>query len=131
MIKALIFTMAIAGGGPEHIGYETSAYQGKWYVASHEQTRKCIMWRESRFNYRAANKSSSARGAYQFLDSQWRSSLVWMLLKEHKEKRKELKALKGKPIHEWSRYWQDAAFWTAWRKGEGRNHWALQGNQCW
>lgn len=131
MLESLVFTAVIAGGGPAHIGYEPSEYQGKWYVQNHEETRRCIMWRESRFNYRAANKTSSARGAYQFLDSQWRDSLVWMLLPEHKDQRKELNSMRDQPIHEWSRYWQDAAFWVAWRKGEGRHHWSLQGKECW
>ena len=70
-------------------GFEPSLYQGKWYDKKWESTRKCIMWRESRFDYRAANKSSSARGAYQFLDSQWRVSLTHMLMPEHKDGRKK------------------------------------------
>jgi hypothetical protein len=46
-------------------------------------------------------------------------------------KAKEIKSLREKPIHHWSRYYQDRAFWTAWRKGKGKHHWSLQGNQCW
>lgn len=131
MIESLVFAAVIAGGGPEHIGYEQSHYRGKWYVKEHEPIRECIMWRESRHNYRAANRSSSARGAYQFLDRAWRVSLTYMLMPEHKHKKKEVKQLRKKPIHEWDRYWQDAAFWVAWRKGGGRHHWSLQGSQCW
>jgi len=129
MLTSIILT-AVLATSPAHIGYETSAYKGKWYVAGHESVRKCIMWRESRFNYRAANKKSSARGAYQFLDRSWRKGLVWMMLDEG-GKAKEIKSLRGKPIHHWSRYYQDRAFWTAWRKGKGKHHWSLQGNQCW
>jgi len=116
------------------MGYMPSLYRGQWYSARWEQTRKCIMYRESRHNYRAANKSSSARGAYQFLDSQWRNGLVWMMLDESKEKRDGLrdsiKKLRNKPIHAWSRYFQDRAFFTAWRNGAGKKHWALQGSRC-
>ena len=130
MMSAILLTAVIAGGAPAHIGYEPSEYRGKWYVSQHEGIRKCIMWRESRFNYKAANKSSSARGAYQFLDRAWRDGLVWMMLKEGGDK-KEMDALRDKPIHHWSRYYQDRAFWTAWRKGEGKKHWSLPGKQCW
>lgn len=111
-------------------GYAPSLYRGKWYHPRWEDERKCIMRRESRFNYRAANHSSSARGAYQFLDRQWRDGLVWMMLKEGGNK-KEIRALRSKPIHHWNRYYQDRAFFTAWRHGQGRHHWSLPGMQCW
>jgi muramidase (phage lysozyme) len=116
------------------MGYQPSLYRGQWYSARWEQARKCIMNRESRHNYQAANKSSSARGAYQFLDSQWRDGLVWMMLEESKEQKDGLQSsireLRNKPIHSWSRYYQDRAFFTAWRDGAGRQHWALQGSRC-
>ena len=111
-------------------GYEESLYQGKWYHKKWEKSRKCIMQRESRFNYKAANSSSSARGAYQFLDSQWRESLTHMLMPEHKNRRDEVLDLRKKPIHKWSRYWQDAAFFTAWRHSEGKHHWHYPGQNC-
>ncbi len=111
-------------------GFEPSLYQGKWYKKKWEDNRKCIMHRESRFNYKAANKSSSARGAYQFLDSQWRVSLTHMLIPEHKDRKKEVRSLRKKPIHKWNRYWQDAAFYTVWRHGKGRNHWYYPGSNC-
>jgi len=107
------------------IGYEVSAYQGKWYSAKWEPVRKCIMQRESRHNYRAKNRSSSASGAYQFLDSQWRDSLVWILRRDTaKPHRYKLEKLREIPINKWPRYYQDQAFWTVWRKGAGRHHWA-------
>jgi len=116
------------------MGYKPSLYRGKWYSPRWENTRKCIMHRESRHNYKAANKSSSARGAYQFLDSQWRDGLVWMMLEESKESKDglsdEIKKLRTKPIHAWSRYYQDRAFFTAWRHSAGKKHWALQGSNC-
>jgi uncharacterized protein YneF (UPF0154 family) len=116
------------------MGYRVSLYRGKWYSPRWENTRKCIMQRESRHNYRAANKTSSARGAYQFLDRQWRDGLVWMMLKESKKYEdgldESIKSLRNKPIHAWSRYYQDRAFFTAWRNGAGKKHWALQGSRC-
>ena len=111
------------------IGYAPSLYRGKWYKEEWEDERKCIMQRESRFNYKAANKTSSARGAYQFLDSQWRDGLVWMMLEEGGNK-KEIKSLRNKPIHKWNRYYQDRAFFTAWRHGDGKKHWYYPGSKC-
>ena len=115
-------------------GFEPSLYRGKWYDSKWEDARECIMQRESRFSYRAANKSSSARGAYQFLDSQWRDGLVWMMLKESKKTNDglsaEIRTLFDKPIHKWSRYYQDRAFFTAWRHGEGKHHWYYPGHNC-
>jgi hypothetical protein len=107
-------------------GIHSSLYTGEWYNPKHEGTRRCIIQRESRGDYRAANKSSSARGAYQFLDRQWRDGLVWMMLDEEPKgspRRDEIKALRDVPIHKWNRYYQDRAFWTAYRHGEGAHHW--------
>jgi muramidase (phage lysozyme) len=115
-------------------GYEPSLYRGKWYDSKWENSRRCIMKRESHFSYRAANKSSTARGAYQFLDSQWRDGLVWMMLKESKKTNDglsaEIKTLFDKPIHKWSRYYQDRAFFTAWQHGQGKHHWYYPGHNC-
>lgn len=110
-------------------GYERSLYKGKWYHSKWEDERKCIMQRESRYNYKAANRSSSARGAYQFLDSQWRDGLVWMMLDEGGNV-KEIKSLRNRPIHKWNRYYQDRAFFTAWRHGEGKHHWYYPRHNC-
>jgi hypothetical protein len=86
MIGALTLATVIAvapmSSETSMVGYSQSSYQGKWYHPKWEDERKCIMQRESRFNYRAANSTSSARGAYQFLDSKWRDGLVWMMLDE-------------------------------------------------
>lgn len=120
---------ALSGAAQDMKGFEPSLYTGKWFDPKWEDTRKCIMQRESRFNYKAANGSSSARGAYQFLDRQWRDGLVWMLLPEARKAglEDEVESLRDIPIHKWNRYWQDAAFYTAWRHGEGAKHWHLNG----
>jgi hypothetical protein len=106
-----------------------STYQGKHFDARWESWRRCVVWRESRDNAKAANRSSSARGLYQFLDRSWRTSLTHMLIPEHKQRRTEVIALRAKPINQWPRYWQDAAFWTVLNKGTGAKHWAY-GSSC-
>lgn len=136
MIESIILSAVLMDGitaterlAESRKGYAPSLYQGEWYHPKWEDERKCIMYRESRFNYEAANSISSARGAYQFLDKQWRDGLVWMMLDEGGNK-KEIRSLREKPIHKWSRYYQDRAFFTAWRHGEGKKHWHLQGSRC-
>lgn len=120
-------------------GYEKSLYKGKYYNKSQEGFRKCVMRRESNFRYKAANKTSSARGAYQFLDSKWREGLVHMMKKESKETddllRTEADLLFDKKIHKWDRYWQDRAFFTAlnWNGDwTGKKHWnaTVKGTGC-
>lgn len=111
-------------------GFEPSLYRGIWWDAKWRDIRACIVDRESGGSYWAFNRSSTARGAYQFLDSQWRHSLVWMFIAESKKTGdgliSEAKKLRKKPIHRWSRYWQDRAFYTALRHGEGLHHWRHQ-----
>jgi hypothetical protein len=115
------------GNGPD---VRPSTYVGKFYAPRFESYRRCVVFRESRDNVRARNPRSSAAGLYQFLDRAWRVSLTHMVMKEHKDRRREVVALRGKPIHHWPRYWQDAAFWTAFNFGAGAKHWALQGSAC-
>jgi hypothetical protein len=115
-------------------GFQASLYRGEWYSPKWWKARKCIMYRESRYDYSARNKSSSAQGAYQFLDSKWRDSLVWMMLKESNTNDDGLQPvvrnLRDKPIAKWSRYWQDRAFYTAWQHSEGKLHWYYNGSKC-
>jgi hypothetical protein len=105
-------------------------YTGQHFNAKWEPWRRCVVWRESRDNPKAANRTSSARGLYQFLDRSWRKSLTYMLIPEHQDQRAEIVELRSKPIHHWPRYWQDAAFWTVLNHGAGAKHWALQGSAC-
>lgn len=115
-------------------GYEPSLYTGQHYESKWAQVRKCIMHRESRSNYRARSTISTASGAYQFLDSQWRVSLTHMMIKESKATRDglidDIKALRAKPIQAWNRYYQDRAFYTAWDNGRGADHWNLTRHGC-
>jgi len=125
----LVSPAAVPADGGSDV--QASTYRGEHYNPRWETWRKCVVWRESRDNTRAANKSSSARGLYQFLDSQWRRSLTFMLLPEHRDRRAEVNALRSKPIHHWPRYWQDAAFWTVLNDGKGAKHWAFGSSCAW
>ena len=115
-------------------GHETSLYTGQHYHSKWAGVRQCIMHRESRYNYRARSTVSTASGAYQFLDSQWRISLTYMMIRESRATAdglmSEIKALRNKPIQEWNRYWQDRAFYTAWNNGRGADHWNLTRHGC-
>lgn len=133
------YRRAISNDAQDLKGYEKSLYRGKYYHKDQERFRKCVMDRESSFSYRAANRSSSARGAYQFLDNNWRDGLVHMMLKESKKKdhnlEKKMKKLFNKPIHKWNRYFQDRAFFTALNyngKWSGKKHWnaTVPGTGC-
>jgi hypothetical protein len=128
------YQSALSHKATDMVGIEPSLYRGKWYNPRFEQFRRCIMNRESRGNYRAANSVSSARGAYQYLDNSWRDGLVWMMLHESKKRDDGLdpyiRDLFHRPIHKWNRYWQDRAFWTGFRHGEGAHHWYYAGSPC-
>lgn len=133
-------------GHDEMQGYRESVYKGKFYRASQESWRKCVMWRESRFRYGARNKPSvsSAAGAYQFLDIPWRQrsgSLPWMMHAENKkvygpvQAKRILRVLQSTPIERWGRPWQDQAFFTALNyqgAWSGKKHWnaTVPGTGC-
>jgi len=85
MCAALLTAPACAASSMEAKdwkGYEPSLYTGQHYHHKWAKVRKCIMHRESRSNYRARGTISTASGAYQFLDSQWRISLTYMMIRE-------------------------------------------------
>jgi hypothetical protein len=132
-------------GHEEMQGYAPSVYRGKYYRASQESWRKCVMWRESKYRYGARNKSgSSAAGAYQFLDHAWRKrsgSLPWMMHAENKKRfgakhaAEILTVLRATPIERWGRPWQDQAFFTALNYNgpwSGKHHWnaTVPGTGC-
>lgn len=113
-----------------------SLYRGQYWDPALSGCREAIMQRESRFNYKAANSTSSARGAYQFLDSQWRESLVHMMRKEtredYPERLERLEQLSDTPIHRWPRWFQDHAFYrVANGTPNGLKHWSPRPSACW
>lgn len=137
MCAAIITAPTCAANSPDALdwkGYEPSMYQGQYYHSKWAQVRKCIMHRESRSNYRARSSISTAAGAYQFLDSQWRISLTHMMIQESRATKdgliSEIKALRNKPIQAWNRYYQDRAFYTAWDNGKGADHWNQTRHGC-
>jgi hypothetical protein len=72
----------------------------------------CIRKYESNGNYRAQNPSSSASGAYQFIDSTWRAVTG-----------RSDRAMDAPPAV------QDAAFYKLWDGGRGAHHW-VTANRC-
>lgn len=114
------------------MGWMPSLYTGKWFMPRKEDVRRCIMDRESNFNYRANN--GSYFGAYQ-MSAALGVGATWMM---QAEVRKEfgaeavdiVQALRKLTPDKWNRYWQDRAFWTIWRAGEGANHWSGGGLNC-
>jgi hypothetical protein len=114
-------------------GWMPSLYQGKWYMPAKEDIRRCIMDRESNFNYRVVG-AGLYFGAYQMN----RGLAVGATHMMEKEVAKEfgeegvaiLRALRKTPPHTWNRYWQDRAFWTIWRNGEGAGHWRGGSHSC-
>jgi hypothetical protein len=115
------------------LGWMPSLYQGKWYMPKKERIRRCIMDRESHFNYRAVG-AGTYFGAYQMN----RGLAVNATYTMQKEVAKEMgdagvaivKALRKTPPNTWNRYWQDRAFWTIWGNGRGAHHWRGGGLNC-
>lgn len=112
------------------VGWRESLYQGKWFVPRKEDKRRCILDRESNFNYRAT--SGVYHGAYQMSEALARGA-TWMMQPEVRREMGEegvaiVEALRKLTPNRWNRYWQDRAFWTVWRHGEGASHW--RGDHC-
>lgn len=113
-------------------GVEPSLYRGKFFNATAEEKRLCIVKRESEGEYDVVNPSGSYFGAYQ-VSRPLARGVTFMMLPEHKKlmgtaKAKEvLSTLRTKPMNTWPRYWQDAAFHTIinWEGTlSGASHWA-------
>ena len=114
------------------MGYLPSLYQGKWFVPAQEDVRRCIIDRESNFNYRATN--GTYHGAYQMSAALARGA-TWMMQKEVRKEMGEegvaiVQALREVTPNKWNRYWQDRAFWTIWRNGAGAGHWGGGAHSC-
>ena len=114
------------------MGWQPSLYQGKWFMPGKEDVRKCIMDRESNFNYRA--DGGAYDGAYQ-MSGDLSRGVTYAMAKEVKAEMGSdglaiLEALRKIPASKWNRYWQDRAFWTIWRNGDGAGHWRGGGINC-
>ena len=114
-------------------GWMPSLYQGKWFMPAKEEIRRCIMDRESNFNYRVVG-AGLYFGAYQMN----RGLAIGATHMMEKEVAKEMgaegvaivRALRKTAPNTWNRYWQDRAFWTIWRKGAGAGHWRGGSHSC-
>ena len=113
-------------------GVQDSLYKGKWYRPEDEDTRRCIVKRETGGNYTSVSAGGLYRGAYQMSRS-LAVGATWMM---HTDVSKDLgddsaalvPALRDAPTQTWNRYWQDRAFWTIWHDGDGAGHW--RGSGC-
>jgi len=112
------------------MGFKPSLYLGKWFMPGKEDVRRCIIDRESHSNYRANN--GSYFGAYQ-MSRDLAVGATWMMQKEIRDEFGAegvniVQVLRKQTPDKWNRYWQDRAFWTIWRNGEGADHWG--GARC-
>lgn len=155
MIESLVLTAALATSSPDAdrlatvtrpsrhssmIGVKASTYTGRYFTKAGERFRLCVIARESHGNYAAANPSSSARGAYQFLDRSWRTPLAHMLrdaLRQEgvakRDARRIYRVLVSTPINRWARPMQDMAFFVVLNHDgdrSGARHWYLSGSRC-
>lgn len=119
-------------------GVRASTYKGRYYSASADRARRCILMRESHGNYAAVNPTGSYQGGYQ-VSRDLGIGATWMMLDEHKlllgpKRAKHMLAkLRGKPVSEWNRYWQDSLFFTVFNASgpaSGARHWHLAGSAC-
>lgn len=118
----------------DHTGVRESLYRGKWFIPRHDDRRKCIMKRESNGNYRAVSAGGLYRGAYQ-MNRALGVGATWEMQREVRREMGDegitmLRALREVPPDKWNRYWQDRAFWTIWRGGQGKKHWGGGAHRC-
>jgi pyruvate/2-oxoglutarate dehydrogenase complex dihydrolipoamide acyltransferase (E2) component len=115
------------------MGWMPSLYQGKWFMAGKEDVRRCIMDRESNFNYRAVG-AGTYFGAYQMNRGLAVGATYTMAREVAKEMGPQavaiVEALRKTPVNSWNRYWQDRAFWTIWHGGDGAGNWRGGGTNC-
>ncbi|CAB4907323.1 MAG: hypothetical protein F2923_06880 [Actinobacteria bacterium] len=119
-------------------GVEPSLYRGKFYRPSLEHIRRCIVSRESSGHYFSVSHSGKYRGAYQMSPGLARGA-TWMMFPEFQkilgEKAAEVAMLRLRttPIHQWTRFWQDAAFSTVYNwehANSGASHWRATNRGC-
>ena len=139
MIDAIVFAAAVAAG-PTTAGTATSAVVSAARIPSRWQDfASCVVKRESGGRRNAQNPTSSAQGLYQFLDSQWRHGLPYMVaarLREAGMSKAAAKSLRirlqSTPIKNWREEYQTAGFVAVLlaENGRGWRHWSLPGHRC-
>jgi hypothetical protein len=85
-----------------------------------ERVRNCIRNRESRGNYKIADKGGRWFGAYQF-DINTSNTAA---------KRMRRPDLVGVPANKWTSREQDVAFYVIYDEGDGKSHFYHPGNNC-
>lgn len=119
-------------------GPEPSAYTGKYYRAQDDGYRRCVAYREARYQYWTTGANGRYVGTYQFTRALGRGA-VWMMAQEWRElygrkmAREMREQLHATDPTKWSREVWDQAFWTVlnWRgPHSGRHHWAAQRSRC-
>jgi hypothetical protein len=106
-------------------------YRGRYFHADQESFRRCVGQREGMFHYDVrGGGGGNYYGTYQFSRA-FQNGIPYMMAKEsrrtHDGLTKEALALRHKPINQWSRYWQDRAFYTVLNgrsKWSGKSHWS-------
>ena len=118
MITALVMTVALTLAPASNTqGIPNSAYQGSaYYMPKKEEIRKCIIYRESRGNYRADGSGGS--GAYSFIQTTW----------NHYVDLAGFPHMVGVRPNKASKFIQDAVFWRTWNRGKGKWHWSTRWN---
>ena len=108
---------------------------------SHHKWAACVIKRESggtidriQSGVGARNPTSTASGRFQFLDSQWREGLAFMVRDRlvqfgmpNDDARTIRQQLSTQPIYEWHGYWQQIGFVEVITRG-GEQHW--KGHGC-
>ena len=144
MIDSLLLTMTLTLGNDRAVSLErpsrgahSSAIRDAARVpAKHRPFASCVLDRESggtldriQSGVGAKNPHSSASGRWQFLDSQWRDGLAFMVRDRliqfgmpKDEARNIRKQLSRMPIYRWNGYWQDIGFNEVIERG-GAHHW--------
>jgi hypothetical protein len=119
------------------VGVQPSLYRGRFYRATVERERRCIVRRESSGHYTSVSHSGY-RGAYQMSTALARGA-TWMMLPEFTRimgataADRAMERLRATPTHRWTRYWQDAAFSTVynWKHAKsGAKHWNATRHHC-
>ena len=116
--KAILHFITHSKATSDMRGVEPSLYRGRFFEASKQSTRRCIVKRESEGQYDVRGGGGDRYfGAYQMSDA-LADGATHMMLKEHKKilgkatARSLVKQLRATPPNAWPRYWQDAAFST-------------------
>ncbi len=130
--------MQASSGSKFWIKSKTTPYRGKFWRDSQKKYTQCVMWHESRMNWKATTRADGYFGAYQFTKALSRGA-TYMMTKElqfiwgDSMGRFIAKDLRATEMQKWLPFFQHMAFATVlnWEgAGSGQAHWAAQRNRC-